>query len=80
MYMFIKNEIKTRARLAKGLVNILKDDIEMLNEDDDSLNLFSIEKSIKKKTKDTLEDIIDDINELEYVVISLKGGEVNEIH
>ena len=71
MYMFIRNEIKARARLARGLLNILKDDIDMLNMDADNLNLISIEESIRE-TKDTLKDIVDDINELECAVISLK--------
>lgn len=71
MYMFIRNEIKARARLARGLINILQDDIDMLNTDADSLNLINIEESIKE-TKDTLFDIMDNINELEYAVISLK--------
>lgn len=71
MYMFIRNEIKARARLARGLLNILKDDIDMLNIDADNLNLISIEESIRE-TKDTLHDIMDDINELEYAVASLK--------
>ena len=69
--MFIKNEIKARARLTRGLINILKDDVDMLNIDADNLNLISIEESIKE-TKDTLHDIMDNINEMEYAVISLK--------
>ena len=71
MYMFIRNEIKARSRLARGLLNILKDDIDMLNIDADNLNLISIEESIKE-TKDTLYDIMDNINEIEYAVASLK--------
>ena len=71
MYMFIRNEIKARARLAKGLLNVLKDDIDMLNMDADNLNLISIEESIQE-TKNTLCDIMDDVNEIEYAVISLK--------
>lgn len=71
MYMFIRNEIKARARLTRGLLNILKDDIDMLNIDADNLNLVSIEESIKE-TKDTLCDIMDNINEMEYAVASLK--------
>ena len=71
MYMFIRNEVKARARLARGLINILKDDIDMLNIDADNLNLISIEDSIKE-TKDTLFDIMENINELEYAVASLK--------
>lgn len=71
MYMFIKNEIKARARLTRGLLSILKDDVDMLNIDADNLNLISIEDSIKE-TKDTLCDIMDNVNEIEYAVISLK--------
>ena len=71
MYMFIRNEIKARARLTRGLLNILKDDIDMLNTDADNLNLISIEESITE-TKNTLCDIMDNVNELEYAVISLK--------
>ena len=71
MYMFIRNEIKARARLTRGLFNILKDDIDMLNTDADNLNLISIEESIIE-TKHTLCDIMDNINEMEYAVTSLK--------
>ena len=71
--MFIRNEIKARARLAKGLMNILADDISMLNVDADTLNLFSIDESIKE-VKDTLANIMDNINELEYAVAALKEG------
>ena len=71
MYMFIRNEIKARARLSRGLLSILKDDIDMLNVDADNLNLISIEESIIE-TKNTLHDIMDNINELEYAVASLK--------
>lgn len=71
MQIFIRNEIKARARLSKGLLRILEDDVNMLNIDVDDLNLLSIEESIKE-TKDTLHDIMDNLNELENAVISLK--------
>lgn len=71
MYMFVRNEIKARARLTRGLLNILKDDIDMLNADADNLNLISIDDSIRE-TKNTLCDIMDNINEIEYAVVSLK--------
>ena len=71
MYMFVRNEIKARARLTRGLLNILKDDVEMLNIDAENLNLFSIDESIRE-TKDTLVDIMENINELEDAVISLR--------
>lgn len=71
MIMFAKNEIRARARLSRGLVHILKDDIEMLNIDADDFNLFTISESIKE-TKNTLKDIMDNINELELAVAVAK--------
>lgn len=66
-----KNEIKARARLSRGLVNILKEDIDMLNIDADDFNLFTIGESIKE-VRDTINDILANIDELEYVVIRLR--------
>lgn len=71
MIILAKNEIKARARLSRGLVNILKDDVDMLNVDADDFNLFTISESIKE-TRDTLNDILTNLDELEYVVIRLK--------
>lgn len=71
MFMFVRNEIKARARLTRGLLNILKDDIDMLNMDADTLNLISIEESIKE-TKDTLVDIMENLYAMEDAVITLK--------
>lgn len=71
MHIFSKNEIKARARLSRGLVNILKDDIEMLVIDADEYNLFAINESINE-TKDTLQDMLDNINELELAVAIAK--------
>lgn len=77
MYIFTKNEIKARARLSRGLANILKDDIEMLIIDADEYNLFTINESIKE-TKDTLQDIFDNLNELELAVEIAKERYSNE--
>lgn len=71
MQMFIRNEIKARARLTKGLLSILTDDINLLNIDADNLNLFSIDESIKE-TKDTLVNIMDNLYAIEDAVASLK--------
>ena len=71
MIIFAKNEIKARARLSRGLVNILKEDVEMLIVDADSFNLFTIDEAIKD-TKDTIQDILDNLNELELAVETAK--------
>ena len=71
MRMFVRNEIKARARLNRGLLNILADDIDMLNIDADNLNLFTIGESIKE-TKDTLVDIMENLYAMEDAVATLK--------
>lgn len=67
MHIFSKNEIKARARLSRGLANILKDDIDMLIVDADDYNLFTINESIRE-VKDTLQDMLDNLDELELAV------------
>lgn len=71
MQMFIRNEIKARARLTRGLLAILTDDVDMLVADADNLNLFSIDESIKE-TKDTLINIMDNMYAIEDAVATLK--------
>lgn len=70
MIILAKNEIKARARLSRGLVNILKDDIDMLNVDADDFNFYTINESIKE-ARDTLNDMMANLDELEYVIIRL---------
>lgn len=70
MIILAKNEIKDRARLSRGLVNILKDDIDMLNIDADDFNIYTINESIKE-ARDTLNDMMANLDELEYVIIRL---------
>lgn len=70
MIILAKNEIKARARLSRGLVNILKDDIDMLNIDADDFNIYTINESIKE-ARDTLNDMMVNLDELEYVIIRL---------
>ena len=69
--MFIKNEIKERARLTKGLLSVLTDDVNLLNIDAYNLNLFTIDESIKE-TKDTLINIMDNLYAIEDAVATLR--------
>ena len=85
MIIFAKNEIRARARLSRGLVHILKDDVDMLNIDADDFNLFTINESIKE-VKSTIQDMLDNINELELAVAVAKerlswklSNELNEL-
>lgn len=71
MQMFIRNEIKARARLTRGLLSVLTDDVNMLIIDADNLNLFNIDESIKE-TKDTLINIMDNLHAIEDAVATLR--------
>lgn len=68
----VKLEIITRARLTRGLLNLLKDDIEMINLDATNYDLMTIGESICE-AKDTIQKIIDNIMELEYLVYVTKN-------
>ena len=69
-----KLNIMKRARLTRGLLNLLKDDIECICMDADTYNLFTIGESINE-AKDTVQKIIDSIMELEYAVYVAKQGD-----
>lgn len=68
----VKLEIITRARLTRGLLNLLKDDIEMINLDATNYDLMTIGESICE-AKDTIQKMIDNIMELEYLVYVTKN-------
>lgn len=63
----IKREMKQRARLARGLVNALGHDVEYVYSDVENFDLICMDESIRE-TKDTLEKLIDNVKELEYLL------------
>lgn len=67
----IKIQMKARAALCKGLLNVLKDDIEMVYKDADTCNMFMISESINE-SKDTLQKILDCLTEIEYIAYLTK--------
>ena len=54
----VKIAIIKRARLARGLVNVLKDDVECINIDAEYFDLYNITESIKEaiRTVDKLKE------------------------
>jgi hypothetical protein len=64
-------DIRKRARLTRGLLNLLKDDIDCICIDADTYDLFTINESINE-AKDTIQKIIDSVMELEYMVYQAK--------
>jgi hypothetical protein len=71
MHDELKWDIRKRARLTRGLLNLLKDDIDCICIDADTYDLFAIGDSINE-ARDTIQKIIDSVMELEYAVYQLK--------
>lgn len=72
----VKMDIRKRARLTRGLLNLLKDDIDCICIDADTYDLFTINESINE-AKDTIQKMIDSVMELEYLVYQVKEGTRN---
>lgn len=72
----VKMDIRKRARLTRGLLNLLKDDIDCICIDADTYDLFSMRVSIDE-AKDTVQKIIDSVMELEYIVYKAKQDDAD---
>ena len=71
-------ELKIRARLARGLLNVLKDDVDVIQLDVDNYDLISLETSIHE-TRETLQKIADNLKELEYVIYLSEQGKTRNL-
>lgn len=56
--------MRSKARLANGLVNLLKDDTQQMCIDVDDLDMFSLGEAIRE-AKRTTQNLLDTVNELE---------------
>lgn len=63
-YQELKMIMRAKARLANGLVNLLKDDTEQMCIDVDDFDMFSLGEAIKE-AKRTSQNLLDTVNELE---------------
>lgn len=63
-YQEFKMIMRGKARLANGLVNLLKDDTEQMCIDVDDLDVFSLGEAIRE-AKRTAQNLLDTVNELE---------------
>ena len=70
----VKQEMRTRARMIRGLINLLKDDADYICADTDDFDLISLGISIKE-AKDTLQSLVDHVTELEYSLYLTKREE-----
>lgn len=63
-YQEMKMIMRSKARLASGLVNLLKDDTQQMCIDVDDFDMFSLGEAIRE-AKRTSQNLLDTINELE---------------
>lgn len=63
----IKLNMKKRARIAAGIVNLLQDDVDHIKADANDFDLICLEESIKD-VKTTLQMLTDNITEIEYML------------
>lgn len=62
-----KSEIRSKAKLAYGLLNILKYDIDNLRIDMNECDIDALSRTLQETTQ-TLENLTDVISEIEYVL------------
>ncbi len=70
-YKELKMVMRGKARLAKGLVNLLRDDTEQLYDDVNAFDVISLEDTIRD-TKRTTQQLMDATTELEYYLYLAK--------
>ena len=70
----IKLNMKKRARIASGIVNLLRDDVEHIKADTNDFDLICLEESLKD-IKDTLRMLTDNITEIEYMLYLVNSSD-----
>ena len=63
-YQELKMVMRSKARLANGLVNLLKDDTQQMCIDTDDFDMYSLSEAIREARR-TTQNLLDTINELE---------------
>lgn len=70
-YKELKMVMRGKARLARGLVNLLKDDTEQIYNDVNVFDVISLEEAIND-TKRTAQQLMDATTDLEYYLYLAK--------
>lgn len=75
-YKELKLLMRGKARLARGLVNLLKDDTEQIYNDVNVFDVISLEESIRD-TKRTTQQLLDATIDLEYYLMLAKQDSID---
>lgn len=68
-----KTEMKSRARITRGLINLLQDDMDYIAEDIEKYDVVNLAKSIEEARANILE-LDGHLSELEYLTYVSKRG------
>jgi hypothetical protein len=75
-YKELKMLMRGKARLARGLVNLLKDDTEQIYNDVNVFDVISLEEAIRD-TKRTTQQLLDATIDLEYYLMLAKQDTID---
>ena len=70
----IKHNMRKRARIAMGMTTLLQDDLNHIRADANDLDIVCLEESVKD-AKATLQMLIDNVTEIEYMLYLAKSRE-----
>ena len=68
----LKTDMRKRARIAAGMLNLLKDDIDHIKTDTNDFDLVCLEESVRD-AKMTLQMLVDNVTEIEYMLYLAKN-------
>lgn len=75
-YKELKLLMRGKARLARGLVNLLKDDTEQMYNDVNLFDIISLEEAVSD-TKRTTQQLSDAVTDLEYYLYLAKKDPID---
>lgn len=75
-YKELKILMRGKARLTRGLVNLLKDDAEQIYNDVNMFDIISLEESIRD-TKRTAQQLLDAATDIEYYLLLAKQEKID---
>lgn len=67
----VKIEMRKRARISEGLLNLLRDDIDQIRSDATDFDIICLETSLQD-ARATLQMIVDNVAEMEYMLYLVK--------
>ena len=67
-----KVDMKKRARIAEGILNLLSDDVRQVRADAEDFDILCLEESIRD-IRTTLQMLVDNVTEMEYMLYLIKA-------